>query len=70
MAMLDRKPANVGPILASDYLKTNGFRWLLVEGRSDGVLRMAGSITNRWRNPRVVKIEAPKPGYLLYSLAD
>lgn len=68
MALLINKPVDPRPLVETDYLKQNGFHWLLVDGKTPEVQALTTGITNRWKFARLVP--GPNKAYKLYSLSD
>jgi hypothetical protein len=68
MAMFIDKPVDTRPLVETDYLKQNGFHWLLVDGRAPVTLDLAKKIMSRWKFARAVRVTFGP--YALYSLSD
>ena len=68
MAMFVNKPVDTRPLVETDYLKQNGFHWLLVDGSAPAALDLAKKISSRWKFVRPVRVTFGP--YVLYSLSD
>lgn len=68
MAMFINKPVDTRPLVETDYLKQNGFHWLLVDGHAPATLDLAKRIMARWKFAHPVRVTFGP--YALYSLSD
>lgn len=68
MTVFSSKPVDTKPLWQTDYLKQNGFHWLLVDGRAPGIQEYASKIASRWKFARPVPVTFGT--YNLYSLSD
>jgi hypothetical protein len=56
------------PLWQTDYLKQNGFHWLLVDGSTPRIREYAARIASRWKFARPIPVTFG--AYNLYSLSD
>src|SRR5262249_1184370 len=56
MAMFIINRVGTRPAYETDYLKKNGFRWLLVDGRGPATLDLANKIMHHWKSARLVHV--------------
>jgi len=70
MAMLLEKPVDLRPLTETDYLKENGFHWLLLENSDPRTTELAKAIMKRWKHVTAAPVPVSEVPYTLYQLSD
>jgi hypothetical protein len=70
MAMLLDKPVDLRPLTETDYFKSNGFHWLLLEEGDPRMTELANAIMKRWKHVTAVPVPVGGAPYTFYRLSD